>query len=105
MQQIDLTGASGAVYRYAAAPERGVSTPMGGNFAFVRVSGSDLTVIYMGQTDNLMRNAAERWNQAEPLGATHIYIRLNVSGRLREEELQDLLAAQVPAMNAEDVQA
>ena len=100
--QIDIVGASSEVYRFHLVDSRGPQVRTGGTFIHVR-EGDDgePEVVYAGQADNLMDEAMLRWPRAvETYGATRVYARLRVSGSERRQELQDLLDALRPAMNA-----
>jgi hypothetical protein len=100
--QIDIVGASSEVYRFRLVDSRGPQVRTGGTFIYVR-EGDDgePEVVYAGQADNLMDEAMLRWPRAvETYGATRVYARLRVSGSERRQELQDLLDALRPAMNA-----
>ena len=98
---VEFTGASGAIYRYALAPDGRVTTPSGGNYLFVRDRPEGPIVVFAGETSNLMSNLAEHWPEAvERYGATPILSRLNVPSRIRAQELEDLLQALAPPMNA-----
>ena len=93
---IDLQGASGAVYRYKLAEDRDPRTTIAGNFVFLDATG---TVVYAGEANNL-HGAANRFPEAAMKHkAEYLYTRLNVSGASRSDELQDILAALIPAMN------
>lgn len=97
---IDVRGASGKVYRFRLAPNARPASAMSGTFAYVREHGRDREVLFVGETDNLMNGAPARW--AEAAGqheATHLYVRLNISAAVRQEELKDILDAQSPVMN------
>ncbi len=103
---IDLQGTSGTTYRYRQAGEAEPKTAMSGNFVYVTGVGADRKVVFLGQTDNLMTGARSRWNEAvNKHGATQLFIRLNISAAARNSELQDLLGALAPAMNAQKAPA
>jgi hypothetical protein len=92
---IDLQGASGAAYRFRPWPEGTSHPPMGGNFVYVRQAGEQLTVLRVGETNDLSQ-ARAGWAQARKKGATHVYTRLNVSPQVRAAEHQDLAANHPP---------
>lgn len=103
--QLDFTGASGSTYRYFAE-ERGRLSPSGGNFIYARETPEGLSVIYVGEAENLLVMAHDRWAEAQArFGATHAFIRLNVTAAIRRRERQDLIDAYDPPMNAEPDQA
>jgi hypothetical protein len=98
--QLDFIGASGAVYRYFERDGDRLS-PSGGNFIFASESPDGLTVIYVGEVENLMTLADARWPEAKSnYGATHAFVRLNVTASVRRREREDLIAAYHPPMNA-----
>jgi hypothetical protein len=99
--QIDLKGATGAVYRFRLAENGDPKTTISGNYAYVRAGDGLATVLFVGETVNLASGVRDRWTDAVAKhGATHIFIRLNVSGAARANELADLLEALNPVMNA-----
>jgi hypothetical protein len=100
---IDLTGASGASYRFQLFREGRPLSPMGGNYLYVREEfAGGFTVLYSGEGENLLTGAASRWTEAETQHhATHLYTRLNISQAIRKHEHRDLIAAYSPLMNAE----
>jgi hypothetical protein len=98
--QIDLRGASGAVYRYRLDNPAWPENAAGGAFIYVRHDPHGPQVVYASHTDCLARANRERWHEAVAnYGATHLYTRLHVSRAARSEELEDLIAALKPAMN------
>jgi hypothetical protein len=103
--QIDLRGASGAVYRYRLDNPAWPENAAGGEFVYVRQAQHGPQVLYAGHTDCLARANRERWHEAvAEYGATHLYTRLHVSCAARIQELEDLIAALRPVMN-EDLAA
>ena len=97
--QIDLRGASGALYRYRQANPSRPNVAGGGNYVYVREAGGSPEVVYAGETDSLA-GGFERWEEAvRKHGATHVFTRLNVSGATRSQELGDLIPALGPVMN------
>lgn len=98
--QIDFLGASGATYRYQARDGQRLS-PSGGNFVFTRETEDGMAVVYVGEVENLLAMADDRWSEAQTrFGATHAFVRLNVAAAVRRHERQDLVAAYAPPMNA-----
>ena len=99
-KQIDLRGASGAVYRYRWAEGDEVRTPTGGNFVYVATDGEAVVVVYAGASPSLATGAWERWREAVAQhGATHLFTRLNVASAARGHELGDLVEELRPIMN------
>jgi hypothetical protein len=100
----DFGGASGAVYRYLHL-EHERMTPLGaGNFLYVREDEGRPVVVFAGEAERLTASIGERWREAVELhGATHMFARRNVSSKIRQEELADLVAAHTPVMNRPDV--
>jgi len=87
---VDLSGASGASYRFRSArtvePQR-----IAGNYAVLRPRTKGFAVLHVGATDDL--SAAQRECPPEIMkrGAL-LYVRLNVSRGPREAEHADLQA-------------
>ena len=101
---IDLTGASGANYRFQLFRDGRPLSPMGGNYLYVREEpfGGGFTVLYVGEGENLLTGAPSRWAEAETDGhATHLFTRLNISQMIRKHEYRDLIAGYQPQMNPE----
>jgi hypothetical protein len=98
--QIDLRGASGAIYRYRLDNPARPGNAAGGVFVYVREAQHGPQVVYAGHTDCLARLNFERWGEAVAAhGVTHLYTRLHVSCAARVQELDDLIAAFKPVMN------
>ncbi len=98
---IDLKGASGAVYRFNLFREGRALSPMGGNFAYVREAGEGYEVVHVGEAQNLLTDARAHWDRAvAEHGVAHLYTRLNITERVRQQEHDDILAAARPPMNA-----
>ena len=98
--QIDCRCQSGEYLRFALFKEGRPLSPMAGNFMYVREEGEGLSVVYLGETDNLAQHAQERWAEAEVgFGASGIYTRLNITAAQRRRELMELLRAYTPPMN------
>ncbi len=97
--QLDFHGASGSDYRFFLIEQQAVS-PTGGNFIYARQSPDGLAVLLVGEAENLSVLARERWPEAQSQwGATHLFIRLNVTAAMRRREQQDLVEAYAPPMN------
>lgn len=97
---IDLKGASGAVYRFNLLREGRPLSPMGGNFAYVREAADGYEVIKVGEGQNLLTDARSGWPSAvAEHGAQHLFTRLNITERIRQQEHDDILAASRPPMN------
>jgi hypothetical protein len=89
---IDIAGASGARYRFRLATDRGF-TPMGaGNYVYIRCAADTYELTHCGSTNSLSRTAAQGpvGKAAQP--DTVMYVRLNVSRAVREDELADVVA-------------
>lgn len=98
--QIDLQGASGAIYRYRLAENAEPKTPIGGNFAYLAADGE---VLFLGETNSLAGGAQRMWPAAlAAYGAAYLFVRFNVSASIRRHEQDDLLAALRPVMNTAD---
>lgn len=98
---IDLTGASGTVYRFTLAEGAKATSPVAGVFVYVRQSKkTEPLILHIGEAGVLADGAAGRWSEAvKDHDATHLYTRLNVARAARETEMADLMAALDPVMN------
>jgi hypothetical protein len=97
---LDLTGASGQVYRFQLCRESEQLMPVGGNFVLVRDGIDGPRVVYAGESNDLRDGSASKWRQAQDeAGPTWLYTRLNVSERTRQLEQADVEAAYTPPMN------
>src|SRR5580658_4647652 len=96
---VDVVGASGVIYRFMRLREGHPLSPMGGNYIYTRFEGDGFEMIYAGEVGNLMREARSRWVEAERQGADQIFTRLNISERVRQLELADIVDANQPSMN------
>ena len=85
---IDLTGASGATYRFRRRAVAGDHLPIAGNFALVTLVDGKVTVTTLGKSNDLSRLVAP----TEPPEA-QVYTRLNVARAIRTSEHYDLAAA------------
>ena len=95
---VDLSGASGASYRFRAWPEGG-QAPIAGNFAVVEMKDGKLAVRLIGVTNDLSRcnvNAS-----AAGLDDKSLFVRLNVARLTRRQEYEDLVAHYAPAHTIE----
>lgn len=100
LDYIDISGASGARYRFMRVKEGRPLSPMGGNFLFARHTGARFEMIYAGEVQNLMKDARERWREAvERYQVSELYTRLNISERVRKIELADIVDGEHPPMN------
>jgi hypothetical protein len=84
---LDLTGASGAIYRFRRLKEPHLR--IAGNYAVVKPRASGFTVLFTGMTNDLSEVRAECPPEFRG-GATVLYTRLNVSRAVREAEHADL---------------
>ena len=94
----DLTGASGASSRFRFFKELEALPAISGNFVFVRDNGDGLAVICCGTEDSL-RHAATYWPAARQ--AHHVeavFVRLNVSWKVRSFEHEDIVKLHQPKM-------
>ena len=85
---IDLTGASGATYRFRLRAVAGDHLPIAGNFALVTIVDGKVTVTTLGKSNDLSRLVAP----TDPPEA-QVYTRLNVARAIRTSEHDDLAAA------------
>jgi hypothetical protein len=73
---------------------------MGGNFLYWRFTGETCELIYAGEVQNLLRDARERWSEAQQrFQVSDLYSRLNISERVRQLELADIVEANHPPLN------
>jgi hypothetical protein len=88
---IDLSGASGAVYRFRLWRQGASHLPMGGNYAFVREQARGFTVLAAAAVDDLslVRSTAKPPTETGP---AHLFTRLNVSRAVRNAEAEDIAA-------------
>ena len=97
---IDVTGASGSVYRFNRLQEGRALSAMGGNYIYAREADGAVEIICAGEAENLNKDVHARWEQAvRDHAATGVFTRLNISDRVRQSEQADILKASVPAMN------
>lgn len=93
---IDLTGASGATYRFHRVDDHSNLPAIAGNFAYVQGDGPNPVVVCCG-TDETLRKAALRWPAAQQAHqATAIYVRRNVSWKVRAFEHEDIVKKHQP---------
>jgi hypothetical protein len=99
-RQFDITGQSGAQYRYKALEELKPVSPGGANYLFVSWSGDTAKIIHAGESDSLHRAVFDTWDEARiDHGATEIIARLNITGAVRRAEQADIVARHRPPMN------
>ena len=99
-RQFDITGQSGAQYRYKALEELKPVSPGGANYLFVSWNGDTARVIHAGETDSLHRVEFHTWEEARrDHGAVEILARLNITGAVRRAEQADIVAKHRPPMN------
>jgi hypothetical protein len=90
---IDLTGASGATYRFRLWPAGAPHMPIAGNYACVREDGDGYTVVLLGEALDLSA-VRDKLPKKVREATTHIYTRLNVARAARCAEHEDLMAQQ-----------
>ena len=91
---IDLTGASGATYRFRRVPDGHAQQRIAGNYALLKARANGFTVRYVGATNDLTQARAEC--PPELLKGAQLYVRLNVPRAAREAEHADLQANYAP---------
>ncbi len=95
---IDITGASGSVYRFKGISGPGRLPATAGNFVFTRTGPTGDEVICCGKASSLVL-AEPAWRSAvEQHQTTEIYVRLNVSHGVRDGEHDDIVAHQKPIL-------
>lgn len=95
---IDLQGASGATYRFQRVEDLSELPAIAGNFVYVLGDGPKPTVVCCGAEDTLLK-AANRWQSAQQShGAKAIYVRKNVSWKVRASEHEDIVGQYHPPL-------
>ena len=95
---LDLTGASGADYRFRRVEDPARLPTTAGNFLYVRWRGSTPQVLCCGAVNSLVE-ASDRWDFAvRSHGAQGLYVRLNVARSKRREEHLDIVTRLQPPM-------
>lgn len=92
---VDLTGASGASYRFRRVPAGESQQRIAGHYAVLKSRAKGFTVRFLGATDDLSQARAEC--PPEVLKGGHLYVRLNVPRAQREAEHADLMAVYGPS--------
>jgi hypothetical protein len=97
---IDLVGVSGTTYRFQRVDDPSKLPAIAGNFVYVLGDGPELTVVCCGADETLLR-AANWWPAAQQShGATAIYVRKNVSRKVRGTEHEDIVERYRPPIVA-----
>ena len=95
---IDLEGASGVTYRFHRVDDLSNLPAIAGNFAYVTDGGAKPLVVCCGTDETLLR-AAVRWPAAQQSHrATAIYVRRNVSWKVRAHEHEDIVKKHQPPL-------
>ncbi len=84
---VDLTGASGALYRFRRVPDGEAQQRIGGNYALLKARAGGFSVRFVGITNDLAQ--ARQECPPELLKGAHLYVRLNVPRTAREAEHAD----------------
>ena len=87
---VDLTGVSGASYRFRRLSDGEAHQRIAGNYAVLKARAGGFTVRFVGATNDLSLARSEC--RPEVLKGGHLYVRLNVPRELREAEQADLAA-------------
>ncbi|WP_332774046.1 hypothetical protein [Phenylobacterium sp.] len=88
MAFIDISGASGANYRFRHWPDGADHLPIAGNFVVVLEGAFPVEVVVIGMTNDLSQ---AQWG-TRAKGEARVYTRLNVARATREAEHADLVA-------------
>lgn len=92
---IDVVGGSGRAYRFNRLRAGFPLSPVGGTYLLARHQHGRLELVYIATAESLLREAGQEWPlAAERFDANQLFSRLNVSGRSRDSEFADILAAQ-----------
>jgi len=95
---IDLEGASGVTYRFHRIDDPSNLPAIAGNFAYVQGDGPTPVLVCCG-TDETLLKAAVRWPAAQQSHhATAIYVRKNVSWKIRAVEHDDIVKRHRPPL-------
>jgi hypothetical protein len=95
---LDVTGASGARYRFRLVGDPARLPATAGNFLYVRWRGSSPQIMCCGAVNSLVQ-ATDQWDVAvRAHGVQGLYIRLNVARAARREEHLDLFSKLRPPM-------
>ncbi len=97
---LDLTGGSGAVYRFQLIRDEAKVPAEGGNYVYVRRSDDAVSVIFCGVSDTLHDSRAHWGRAVGEYGANAIYVRRNITRSQREREHDDIIAATSPPMQS-----
>jgi hypothetical protein len=96
--QLDIEGASGALYRFRLQDDERGLPATAGNYVYVRREGDAVQVVGCGETQSLM-NAKSLWQTAvDEHQAEQIYLRLNVARAARVNEHDDIVARHQPPL-------
>ncbi|MFZ5718107.1 MAG: hypothetical protein ACOY5Y_01430 [Pseudomonadota bacterium] len=100
-RQVDLAGASGALYRYTPIDESRFLPPAGANYVIAELTEEGAKVVYAGETDNL---ASQSWRSdlekaRRKYAEATVLTRLNVTRAVREAERNDLIDHYHPPLN------
>jgi hypothetical protein len=95
-----FVGHSGARYTFAEIEEAWLQPRTAGTFLYVRQCGDERTVLLVGDCHDLKAEVEARWPEATSHhGATHLYVRRNISSRVRQLEYEDMVRRFEPVMN------
>lgn len=101
-QFIDVSGASGATYRFQRVSDPARLPATAGNFIFIR-SGPDGDTLVCCGTAHSLALAKSSWKAAVAAHqATDIFVRLNVSRATRASEHEDIVERQNPIIAVVD---
>lgn len=93
---IDITGASGAVYRFDGIAGAADAPAVAGNFVFARISGRDVEVACCGSALNL-KDTVSLWGaEIEASETQGIFVRLNTLRGARVREHDDIVEKHRP---------
>jgi hypothetical protein len=97
---LDLRGASGAAYRFHKIDTGAPLPAIAGNFVYVTGEGAARCLVCCGAAESL-RNALKDWDHAVRVHrANAVYVRRNVSWKIRAIEHADIVARWRPKMIA-----
>ena len=93
---LDVTGASGAIYRFRLCGDLSQLPATAGNFLWVGSAAAPDQIVCCGVARSLLDVADNHRTVAAQHPFAELYIRLNVIRSAREEEHRDIIAASKP---------
>ena len=95
---VDITGASGAIYRFDAIASAADVPAVAGNFIFARLGRHAVEVVCCGLTMNLNEMIGRWGSEIAPGDTQGIFIRLNTLRKARDREHKDIFDKHQPEL-------